>query len=55
MEGIFKILKNILERLFGYRWICEYCGVIEYAMEQPYCKKCCHIHRSNVKMIKINR
>jgi len=49
------ILKKILERFFGYKWICEHCGGIEYAMEQPYCKPCCHIQRGNVKMIRIKR
>ena len=33
-----KLLKKILNRLFGYKWICEYCGAIEYCMEQPFCK-----------------
>lgn len=55
MEGIFKILQKILNRLFGSKWICEYCGAIDYAHQQPFCKPCCHIHRGNIKMIKINK
>ena len=48
-------MKKILNRLFGKKWICEYCGRIEYAQIQPYCKPCCHIHRGNVKMHWIKR
>ena len=55
MEGIFGILQKILNRLFGSKWICEYCGAIEYAHKQPYCKPCCHIHRSDIKMHWIKR
>ena len=55
MKGIFKILIKIIERLFGNKWICAYCGLIEYAMEKPYCKPCCHIYRRNIKMFKIKR
>ena len=55
MKNIFNILKKILERLFGNKWICEHCGRIEYATEQPYCKRCCHIQRTDVKMFKIKR
>jgi len=50
-----QLLKKILERLFGYKWICEHCARIEYATEQPFCKHCCHIHRGNVKMFKIKK
>ena len=48
-------MKKILNRLFGYKWICEYCGRMEYDMQQPYCKECCHVHRKDVKMFKIKR
>jgi len=50
-----KLFKKILNRLFGNKWICEYCGAIEYAMEQPFCKECCHVQRTDVKMIKIKK
>ena len=53
MEGIFKILQKILNRLFGYKWICEYCGALEYDVQQPFCKPCMHIHRKNIKMFNI--
>ena len=43
-------MKKILNRLFGNKWICEYCGRIDYDVQQPYCKPCCHVHRGNVKM-----
>jgi len=36
-----------------YKWICEYCGDIVKSTTQPYCKECCRIHRSNVKMHRI--
>ena len=49
------LMKKILTRLFGSKWICEYCGGIEYDMQQPYCKECCHIYRKDVKMFKIKR
>jgi rubrerythrin len=52
-DMIYKILKNILNRLFGHRWICEHCGRIEHSIEQPYCKPCCHIEITNKKMIRI--
>ena len=55
MEGIFKILQKIMNRLFGSKWICEHCGAIEYDFQQPYCKGCCHIQRTDVKMFKIKR
>ena len=48
-----EILKKIINRFFGQRWICEYCADIVYSIERPYCKPCCHIHRTNAKMIKI--
>ena len=50
-----KLIGQIVNRLFGNRWICEYCGDIQYCRTQPYCKPCCHVHNSNVKMIKINK
>ena len=50
-----KLIKKILNRLFGKKWICEYCGSIEYAMEQPFCKGCCHIQRTDMKMFKIKK
>ena len=55
MEGIFKILQKILNRLFGYKWICEYCGALEYDVQQPFCKPCMHIHKKNIKMFKVKR
>ena len=55
MEGIFKILQKVLNRLFGDKWICEYCGAIDYDVQHPLCKPCCHIHKGNVKMHKIKR
>ena len=53
MKGIFKILQKILDRLFGYKWICEHCTRIEYSIERPYCKPCCHIEKTTKKMIRI--
>ena len=50
-----KLIKKILNRLFGDKWICEYCGALEYDFNQPYCKRCCHIHRTDIKMIKIKK
>ena len=50
---IYKFLKEIIERLFGKKWICEHCSDITYSMEQPYCKPCCHIERTNKKMLRI--
>ena len=47
-----KLMKKILNRLFGNKWICEYCGTIEYAHQQPYCKPCSHIERQSKKMKK---
>ena len=47
--------KNILDRLFGKKWICEYCADIVYSIKQPYCKPCCHIHSTTTKMIKIKK
>ena len=35
------------------RWKCPRCGDIEEADEQPYCKKCSHIERFDVKMEKL--
>ena len=49
------LLKNIINRLFGNKWICEYCGRIEYCFQRPYCKECCHVQRTDVKMFKIKR
>ena len=37
------------------RWVCEHCGEIEKSHKQPFCKPCCHIHRGNVKMVKIKK
>ena len=34
------------------KWKCPRCGDIEKADEQPYCKKCSHIERFDVKMVK---
>ena len=53
MEGIFKILQKILNRLFGYKWICEHCGDIVKSHTQPLCKACSHIERIHAKMHKI--
>jgi len=50
-----KLLKKILDRLFGYKWICEHCGGVEYCFQQPFCKECCHIHRADVKMFRIKK
>ena len=50
-----KLFKKIFNRLFGYKWVCEYCGDIVYCMEQPFCKECCHVQRTDVKMIKIKK
>ena len=55
MEGIFKILQKILNRLFGDKWICEYCGAIEYDVQQPFCKPCMHIQRKTIKMFKVKK
>jgi hypothetical protein len=48
-------IKNIINRLFGYKWICEHCARVEYCINQPYCKPCCHIELTDKKMIKIKR
>ena len=50
-----KLLNKILDRLFGYKWICEHCVNIEYSKTQPFCKTCTHIERSPKKMFKIKR
>ena len=45
---------NFIKNLFKkkYKWICEYCGDIVKSPIQPLCKACCHIERTNKKMIK---
>ena len=48
MEGIFGILQKILNRLFGYKWICEYCGALTYDVQRPLCKPCCHVYKKDV-------
>jgi len=48
-----KLIKYLSRLFIKYRWICEYCGDIVKSHTQPYCKPCCHIHRTNAKMIKI--
>ena len=50
-----KILKKILNRLFGNKWTCEHCGSIEYCFGRPYCKGCRHIERRDIKMFKVKR
>jgi len=50
-----EILKKILNRLFGKRWICEYCADTVYSITQPFCKPCCHVERTNKKMLRIKR
>ncbi len=50
-----KLLKNIIDRLSGRRWICEYCAAIVYSRTRPLCKPCCHIHGGNVKMFRIKK
>ena len=35
------------------KWKCPKCGKIEESDEQPYCKKCSHIERFDVKMYKL--
>ena len=44
-----------VQKLFKkkHKWICEYCGRIEKCVKRPYCKPCCHIEKTNKKMIKI--
>ena len=49
------LMKKILTRLFGNKWICEYCGATEYDFQQPYCKGCCHIQKKDIKMFKIKK
>ena len=48
-----KLIKNIINRLFGGRWICEYCYDVIKSHTQPYCKACCHVYKGNVKMLRI--
>ena len=55
MEGIFGILQKILNRLFGYKWICEYCGALTYDVQRPLCKPCCHVYRKDVLMFKVKK
>jgi len=50
---IYKFLKEMIERLFGKKWICEHCGAVEYAFQRPFCKPCCHIEKTNKKMLRI--
>jgi hypothetical protein len=50
-----KLIKKIINRLFGTKWICEYCADIQYSRTQPYCKPCCHIHKTNAKMIGLKK
>ena len=49
------LIKNIINRLFGHKWICEHCARVEYSIKQPFCKPCCHIERTSKKMIRIKR
>ncbi len=55
MEGIFGILQKILNRLFGYKWICEYCGALTYDVQRPLCKPCCHVYKKDVLMFKVKK
>ena len=48
---MFNWLKNIFKK--KHKWICEYCGDVVKSHKQPFCKPCCHVHRTNVKMIYI--
>ena len=50
-----KLIKKIINRLFGKKWICEYCADIVYCKTRPYCKACCHVHGRDVKMFRIKR
>ena len=50
-----KLFQKIFDRLFGNKWVCAYCGVIEYSTIQPYCKGCSHIERRDIKMFRIKR
>ena len=55
MIFIYEMIYKLLNKLFGKRWICEYCGDIQYSRMQPFCKPCCHVHRKNVKMFRIKK
>ena len=50
-----KLIKKIINRLFGKKWICEYCADIVYSIKQPFCKPCCHIHKTKAKMFRIKK
>ena len=50
-----KLIKKIINRLFGKKWICEYCADIIYSKTQPFCKPCCHIHKTKAKMFRIKK
>ena len=52
---MFDLMKKKLNLLFGDKWICEYCGVIEYDVQRPLCKPCCHVYKKDVLMFKVKK
>jgi len=50
-----KLLTYIMDRFFGNRWVCEYCGDTAYSRTRPYCKACCHVYQKGIKMIRIRK
>ena len=46
-----KFLKKLFQK--KYKWECSNCGDTIMCVTQPYCKKCCHVERVDVKMEKI--
>ena len=37
-----------------YKWKCTNCSEKAFAIEQPLCKTCTHIERTNIKMEKVD-
>ena len=36
------------------KWKCTTCPEEAYAVEQPFCKTCSHIERTNIKMERVD-
>ena len=45
-----KFVDNFFQK---YNWKCSDCGDTTFNLKQPYCKKCSHIERFDVKMEKL--
>ena len=49
MNPVMKKMKNK-----KYKWKCTSCTEEAFAVEQPFCKTCSHIEKTNIKMERVD-